>query len=64
MEFEKLAPAITAIAPDLPQTSRKAVEALNQTVILLKAMQKTWLLRSQVKEVREEEARKPAGQAK
>lgn len=58
-EMEKLTPAIAAIAPELPKTSMRAVEALNETVILLKAMQKSFLLRGKVEEVREEE-RKPA----
>lgn len=58
-EFQKLTPAIAAIAPDLPRTSMRAVEALDETVVLLKAMQKSFLLRGNVKEVREEE-RQPA----
>jgi phospholipid/cholesterol/gamma-HCH transport system substrate-binding protein len=59
-EMEKLTPAITAIAPELPRTTLKAVEALNEAVVLLKAFQKSFLLRGSVKEVKEEEARKPA----
>ena len=58
-EMQKLAPAIAVIAPDLPKTSLKAVEALNETVVLLKALQKSFLLRGKVEEVRDEE-RKPA----
>lgn len=58
-EMTKLAPAIAAIAPDLPKTSLRAVEALNETVVLLKAMQKSFLLRGKVEEVKEEE-RQPA----
>lgn len=59
-EFQKLTPAISAIAPELPRTSRRAVEALDETVIVLKAMQKSFLLRGNVDDVREEEGRKPA----
>lgn len=60
-EFQKLTPAIGVIAPELPRTSRRAVEALDETVVLLKAMQKSFLLRGKVEEVREEEGkRKPA----
>lgn len=59
-EFKKVTPAINVIAPELPRTSRRAVEALDETVVLLKALQKSFLLRSNVKEVREEEDRKPA----
>lgn len=65
-EFQKLTPAITAIAPELPKTSLRAVEALNETVVLLKAMQKSWFLRGKVEEVIEEEkkARTPAAEKK
>jgi phospholipid/cholesterol/gamma-HCH transport system substrate-binding protein len=60
-EFQKLTPAIGVIAPELPRTTRRAVEALDETVVLLKAMQKSFLLRGKVDEVREEEnKRKPA----
>ncbi len=60
-EFQKLTPAISAIAPDLPRTSRRAVEALDETVVLLKALQRSFLLRGKVDEVRGEENRRPAG---
>jgi len=59
-EFKKLTPAISVLAPELPRTSRKAVEALDETVVLLKALQKSFLLRGNVKEVRDEEIRRPA----
>lgn len=61
-EFKKITPAIAAVAPELPETSLRAVEALNETVVLLKAMQKSFFLRSHVESVREEEQeRKPTG---
>lgn len=59
-EMQKLTPAISAIAPELPRTSRRAIEALDETVVLLKAMQKSFLLRGKVEEVRKEENRAPA----
>ena len=60
-EFRKLTPAINEIAPDLPRTAKRAVEALDETVVLLKAMQKSWILRGNVKEVKEQEKiREPA----
>ena len=62
-EFQKLTPAISAVAPDLPRTSRRAVEALDETVVLLKALQKSFLLRGNVREVHEEEGRRPANTA-
>ncbi|MCB0386758.1 MAG: MCE family protein, partial [Bdellovibrionales bacterium] len=49
-EFEKLAPAIQEVAPDLPRTSRRAVEALDEAVVLLKAMQKSIFLRGNVED--------------
>ena len=54
-EFAKLTPAINEIAPDLPRTTKRAVEALDETVVLLKAMQRSWLLRGNVKDVKDEE---------
>lgn len=58
-----LLPALAEIAPDLPRSSRRAVEALDEAVVLLKAMQKSFMLRGNAQEVRDEEAkrdRKPA----
>lgn len=61
-EFKKLTPAITEIAPDLPRTTRRAVEALDETVVLLKAMQRSWFFRGNVKDIKkEEDQRAPAG---
>lgn len=57
-EFQKLTPAIQTIAPELPRTTMRAVEALDETVILLKAMQKSFLLRGKVEEVREMEGKR------
>ncbi len=59
-EFQKLTPAISAVAPELPRTSRRAVELLDETVVLLKAMQRSFFIRGKVQEVREEENRRPA----
>lgn len=69
-EFKKLTPAISEVAPELPRASRRAIEALDEVVVTLKAMQKTFLLSGNVEDVREEEqkkskeARQPAGQEK
>ncbi|HEY8269975.1 MAG TPA: MlaD family protein [Pseudobdellovibrionaceae bacterium] len=61
-DFKVLGPAIKSVGPELPQATRRAVEALNETVIMLKAAQKSMFMRGNVQEVREEEAlqRKPA----
>ncbi len=63
-EFQKLTPVLTSVAPAIPGASQRAVEALDETVITLKALQRTFLLRSSVREVlkEEEEQREPASQ--
>lgn len=62
IELQKLGPAITAVAPELPRASQRAIEVLDEMTITLKAMQKSFLLRGNVKEVREEEQRLPASE--
>lgn len=57
-QFKVFIPAIAAIAPDLPHASRRAVEALDEAVVLLKAMQKSFLMKGNVDEVREEERKR------
>ncbi len=55
------------MGPELPRTSKRAIEALDETVVTLKALQKSFLLRGSVQEVRTEEAdreRKPANKSK
>lgn len=62
-EFKKLTPAIGVIAPELPRVSHRAIEGLDELVITLKAIQKSFLLRGNVEDVKEEEKnrlRKPA----
>lgn len=61
--FKLLTPTIVEMAPNLPKTSKRAVEALDEAVILLKAMQKSMFMKGSVEEVKEEEARRlPAEQ--
>ena len=57
-DFKVLGPALNAVGPELPQATKRAVEALNETVIMLKAMEKSIFIRGNVREVREEEAEK------
>ncbi len=56
--FKLLTPTIVQMAPNLPKTSRRAVEALDEAVVLLKAMQKSMFVRGNVQEVREEESKR------
>lgn len=52
---KSLGPAMQEIETDLPQASRRVLEALNETVVVLKAMEKSFFLRANVREVLEEE---------
>lgn len=51
-----LGPAVKAVETELPGASVRLVEALNETVVVLKAMQKSFFMRGSVREVREEES--------
>lgn len=57
-EMKKVLPALAEIAPDLPQTSRRMVEAIDEAVITMKAIQKTFFIRGKVEEVKEEESKR------
>ncbi len=57
-EFKVVIPALAEIAPDLPQSSRRALEALDEAVVLIKAMEKSFLVKGNAEEVREEEAQR------
>ncbi len=64
-ELQVFLPMVREMAPEVPAVSNRAIEALNETVVLLKALQKTWVLKSASEEVREEEdKRKPASNDK
>lgn len=58
-----LGPAAKAVETELPGASTRLVEALNETVVVLKAMQRSFFMRGSVREVKEEETshRLPAG---
>jgi phospholipid/cholesterol/gamma-HCH transport system substrate-binding protein len=60
-----LGPATKAVEGELPGASVRLIEALNETVVTLKAMQKSFFMRSNVEEVRDEEAKRlPANSSK
>ncbi|MFZ4714472.1 MAG: MlaD family protein [Bacteriovoracaceae bacterium] len=60
--LRELQPIVTEVAKTLPDGSKKAVEALHESVIILRAMQNSFLLRGSIAEIKKEEAlRKPAG---
>ncbi|MGZ3775850.1 MAG: MlaD family protein [Bdellovibrio sp.] len=50
-----IGPAIKNVESDLPGASVRIIEALNETVVVLKAMQKSFFMRGSVREVKEEE---------
>lgn len=57
-EVSKTLPMMKEIGPELPRASRRAIEALDETVVTLKALQKSFILRGNVKDVRDEEAKR------
>jgi phospholipid/cholesterol/gamma-HCH transport system substrate-binding protein len=59
-----LAPALQEVGPELPRVSRRTVEALDEMVVTLKAIQKSFLLSGKVQDVRDEEREKDERQRK
>lgn len=59
-ELQKTLPMMQKIAPEIPRASERALEALDETVVTLKALQKSFLLKGSAMEVREEEAQQRA----
>lgn len=59
-EFKVIIPALAEVGPELPKASRRAVEALDEAVVLLKAMEKSMFLSGSVNDVKEDEARRDA----
>lgn len=52
-----IGPAVKNVETELPGASVRLIEALNETVVVLKAMQKSFFMRSSVQDVKEEEAK-------
>lgn len=55
-EVNKTLPMMQAMAPEVPRVSKRAMEALDETVVTLKALQRSFVLRGSVKDVRDEES--------
>lgn len=53
-----LGPAVQEVEGELPGASIRLIQALNETVVVLKAMQKSFFMKSSVQEVRDEEESK------
>lgn len=47
-EFEKLIPIAQEVAPELPELTQQTLTALEESVVLMRAMQKSFLLRKHV----------------
>lgn len=56
--LNQMAPTLKSIAPQLPATSRRAAEAIDESVVLMKAMQQLFFLDGKVKRIRAEEAKR------
>lgn len=52
--MKELQPFITEVVKTMPEGSKKAVDALNESVMVLRAMQKSFFLRGSVEEMKEE----------
>lgn len=50
--------ALSEVGPEGRSSARRAVEALNEATVLMKALQKSFFLRGSVREVHEEEAKR------
>ena len=53
-----LAEQMARIGPEIPSLTRDMAQTLKEAVVVLKALQKTWILNDQVREVRQGEGRK------
>lgn len=53
-EIHKLTPAMAELAPQVPRATQRAIEAVEEAVVTMKALQKSFLLKGKVKAVREE----------
>lgn len=53
--MKELQPFVAEVVKTMPEGSKKAVEALNESVMVLRAMQKSFLLRGSVEEMKQAE---------
>lgn len=53
-EIHKLTPAMAELAPQVPTATQRAIEAVEEAVVTMKALQKSFLLKGKVKAVRQE----------
>lgn len=53
--MKELQPFITEVVKTMPEGSKRAVDALNESVMVLRAMQKSFFLRGSIEEMKKEE---------
>jgi len=53
-EIHKLTPAMAELAPQIPAATQRAIDAVEEAVVTMKALQKSFLLKGKVKAVRKE----------
>ncbi len=63
-QMNKFLPVFVEIAPQLPAATQKSIRALEEAVIVLRAMQKSFLLRGSVKDIQEEDLAKQEAEEK
>lgn len=61
-ELNKVLPVMAQAAPQIPAATDKAMRAMEEAVVVLRAMQKSFLLRGSVKEVKEEDDKMKAAE--
>jgi phospholipid/cholesterol/gamma-HCH transport system substrate-binding protein len=55
-DLRTLTPTLVELAPTLPKTGHRTIELIDEFVVVLKALQRSFLLQSNVEDVRKEEA--------
>jgi phospholipid/cholesterol/gamma-HCH transport system substrate-binding protein len=61
--LQVLIPVFEKIGPEFPRIAMRLIEALDESVVLVKALQKNYFLKDSVQKTRKEEDRKPASEA-
>jgi phospholipid/cholesterol/gamma-HCH transport system substrate-binding protein len=57
-EFSKMAPQLTASAESIPLGTKKMIELMTESVTVVRAMQRSFLLRGSIADIREEDAKR------
>lgn len=60
--LQVMAPVFEKMGPEFPRIALRLIEALDESVVLVKALQKNYFLRDSVQKIRKEEDRKPASE--